>query len=386
MTKEKKEVDLIKNSTMSTDISISDSLIENFPTPFFTVDQEMVVTRMNKPLEVLSGYDRNEVVGKMKCSELLSTKECDTAECLLKQSMTKHTPIAGIKKTFKNRRGEEIPIVVNASVITDQSGRVRGGFEAFEDISEIERAQKEIEETRFLLLQTEKAGAVGRFAAGLAHEINNPITGILSYCDLVVKEIGDDHRLRNDMEQIIEQALRCKNILSNLTILSQKSLIIKGIVDINENINACIQNCRHYTLSGNITLTPDLGEGVPPVRGDQKLISLLFHNLLGNAIDSLNGDGSVIASSRFDPHAGEVVIEVRDTGCGIPDEEKSRVFEPFHTTKPSGQGSGLGLAIVHEIVARHGGSIGIEDISSGGTIFAIRLPLETPMEEPGTDL
>lgn len=363
-------------STIGSD-AVSDSLIENFPTPFFTVDQNLVITRMNKPLEDLSGYGRDEVVGRMKCSQLLCTAQCGTPDCLLKQSMKKSMRMAGVRRTFKNRNGEEIPILVNASIITDASGRVLGGFEAFQDISEIENARKEAEQARFRMLQAEKLGAVGRFATGLAHEINSPLTGILNYSDLLLKEIGDDPLVREDLENIIEQAVRCKDIFARLSILSQKPLIASSLADIKNVVNICVENCTHLTLSEHVTLTLDVQEDIPRVRGNENFLIQLFDILIVNAIDSLSGNGRVTVSDRFDPNSQMVSIKVEDTGCGIPDELKTRIFEPFFTTNPAGKGSGLGLSIAHEIVSLHRGHIEIESSPSGGTIFSVRLPLES---------
>jgi len=357
--------------------AISDSLIENFPTPFFTVDRNLVITRMNKPLEDLSGYAKDEVVGKMKCSELLRTAQCDTSECLLEQSMKQSMRMAGVRKTFKNRNGEEIPILVNASVITDASGHVLGGFEAFQNISEIESARKEAEQARLRMLQAEKLGAVGRFATGLAHEINSPLTGILNYSDLLLKEIGDDPTVREDLESIIEQAVRCKDIFARLSILSQKPLITSSLADIKNVVDVCVENCTHLTLSESVTLIHDIPEAIPQVRGNENFLIQLLDILIVNAIDSLSGSGRVTVSAGFDPDRQLVFIEIEDTGCGIPDELKTRIFEPFFTTKPAGKGSGLGLSIAHEIVSLHGGDIEIESPLSGGTIFTVRLPLES---------
>ena len=357
--------------------AISDSLIENFPTPFFTVDRNLVITRMNKPLEDLSGYAKDEVVGKMKCSELLRTAQCDTSECLLEQSMKQSMRMAGVRKTFKNRNGEEIPILVNASIITDASGRVLGGFEAFQDISEIERARKEAEQARLRMLQAEKLGAVGRFATGLAHEINSPLTGILNYSDLLLKEKGEDPAVREDLENIIEQAVRCKDIFARLSILSQKPLITSSLADIKNVLDICVENCTHLTLLESVTLIHDIPEAIPRVRGNENFLIQLFDILIVNAIDSLPGSGRVTVSAGFDADRQMVFIEIEDTGCGIPNELKTRIFEPFFTTKPAGKGSGLGLSIAHEIVSLHGGHMEIESSPSGGTIFAVRLPLES---------
>ena len=356
---------------------ISDSLIENFPTPFFTVDRNLVITRMNKPLEDLSGYGKDEVVGKMKCSELLRTAECNTSECLLEQSMKQSMRMAGVRKTFNNRNGEEIPILVNASIITDASGRVLGGFEAFQDISEIETARKEAEQARLRMLQAEKLGAVGRFATGLAHEINSPLTGILNYSDLLLKEKGEDPAVREDLENIIEQAVRCKDIFARLSILSQQPLIASSLADIKNAVDICVKNCTHLTLLESVTLIHDIPEAIPRVRGNENFLIQLFDILIVNAIDSLPGSGRVTVSAGFDADRQMVFIEIEDTGCGIPNELKTRIFEPFFTTKPAGKGSGLGLSIAHEIVSLHGGHMEIESSPSGGTIFAVRLPLES---------
>ena len=357
--------------------AISDSLIENFPTPFFTVDRNLVVSRMNKPLEDLSGYDKDEVVGKMKCSELLRTAQCDTAECLLEQSMKKSMRMAGVRKTFNNRNGEEIPILVNASVITDAAGHVLGGFEAFQDISEIENARKEAEQARLRMLQAEKLGAVGRFATGLAHEINSPLTGILNYSDLLLKEIGGNSPMREDLENIVEQAVRCKDIFARLSILSQKPHIHSSLADIKKAVNICVENCAPLALSEHVTLIHDIQEEIPHVRGNENFLIQLFDILIVNAIDSLSGSGKVTVSAGFNPNRQIVFVEIEDTGCGIPDELKTRIFEPFFTTKSAGKGSGLGLSIAHEIVSLHKGNIEIESSPSGGTVVSVGLPLES---------
>jgi two-component system NtrC family sensor kinase len=291
----------------------------------------------------------------------------------MKQSMR----MAGVRKTFNNRNGEEIPILVNASIITDASGRVLGGFEAFQDISEIERARKEAEQARLRMLQAEKLGAVGRFATGLAHEINSPLTGILNYSDLLLKEKGEDPAVREDLENIIEQAVRCKDIFARLSILSQKPLITSSLADIKNVLDICVENCTHLTLLESVTLIHDIPEAIPRVRGNENFLIQLFDILIVNAIDSLPGSGRVTVSAGFDADRQMVFIEIEDTGCGIPNELKTRIFEPFFTTKPAGKGSGLGLSIAHEIVSLHGGHMEIESSPSGGTIFAVRLPLES---------
>lgn len=138
-----------------------------------------------------------------------------------------------------------------------------------------------------------------------------------------------------------------------------------------------MENCAHLTLSASVTLIHDIPEPIPRVRGNENLLIQLFDILIVNAVDSLSGSGRVAVSAGFDPDRQMVFVEIEDTGCGIPNELKTRIFEPFFTTKPAGKGSGLGLSIAHEIIRLHGGHIEIESSASGGTVFTVRLPLES---------
>jgi two-component system NtrC family sensor kinase len=159
--------------------------------------------------------------------------------------------------------------------------------------------------------------------------------------------------------------------------LSQKPLITSSLADIKNVLDICVENCTHLTLLESVTLIHDIPEAIPRVRGNENFLIQLFDILIVNAIDSLPGSGRVTVSAGFDADRQMVFIEIEDTGCGIPNELKTRIFEPFFTTKPAGKGSGLGLSIAHEIVSLHGGHMEIESSPSGGTIFAVRLPLES---------
>ncbi|NVL90037.1 MAG: PAS domain S-box protein [Desulfobacterales bacterium] len=362
----------------SAKIATLESLLDNFPTPFFTVGRDLVITHMNRPLERLSGYSRDDVIGRMTCASVLSTPQCDTSDCLLKQSMENRLPISGVTRVVKNRDGREIPVVANASIITDRSGRVIGGFEAFRDISSIVEAQKEIEETRLQLIQAEKIASLGRLAAGVAHEINNPLAGILVYADVLMKEISSNSRWRGDLENIITQTLRCKQIVSNLLQFSRQSLGQRTPVDVNDLIGRCVELLAYQAMFQDVEIIQELQTDLPRIMADPGQLQQVFTNLIINAGDAMNGKGRLTISSVFDPQVKQVILRFADTGDGISKEIMDKIFEPFFTTKPPGKGTGLGLSVAYGVVQQYDGSIEAECPPGGGITFTVRLPLECP--------
>ncbi len=610
------------------------SILENFPMPFFMVDRDLVVTQMNEGLERLTGYSRQEAVGRMTCGQLLNTRQCDTCGCPLKQVMEHRKPLSGLRRLVRNRRGQEIPVTVSASLITDSSGQVIGGFEAIRDISHIVEAEskldlltetspegllmadenqrlvyvnsqmaeilhqpkeellgkhlgevltsqhlhmalelahlvdlgqereyrfcsllnqprqeeeeprifetcmtvsrlgakiltclylrdlteriqverelqktnaflqnlirssvdgivvldikgvpiifnegaerilgykaeeiignpenlrrfypphlaaemmarmrsneygppdklnttqltlinkkgeevpvnfsatiirergrevgsvgifsdlreilkvhEELEATHHQLVQAEKIASLGRMAAGVAHEINNPLAGILIYAELLARELDKQPSLKENIEVVINQTMRCQQIVNRLLDFSRHSLGQKRLFDPNEVIRNCVDLVRHQAFFHNIKIYQELDPVLPQIIGDPGQIQQVFTNLLLNAADAMNGSGAITVSSHPVRGGGGVELQFTDTGCGIPAEVRDKIFDPFFTTKPPGKGTGLGLSIVYGVIQRHGGTIQAESLPGCGTTFTVTLPLE--FKEPGPGL
>ncbi|MEJ2428511.1 MAG: PAS domain S-box protein [Deltaproteobacteria bacterium] len=629
------------------------SILDNFPTPFFTVSPDLVITHMNEHMEKLTGYTREEVVGHMACARVLCTEQCGTEACLLIQAMVKRQPIAGIRRVIQDRQGRDIPVVVNASLITDGEGNVIGGFEAVRDISrrveaeqqiellaemtqegilmadenhciifantrmaeitripkkdivgmsigellspqhvemvanllselgpenpghlcfcstlqsnfnlqdtyrrfetcvgvsrvgknrityfylrdlteriEIERElrkantflnniiqssvdgivvadtkgkvlvfnegaerilgykaaevvghsevlkkfydidlaremmrrirsnehgppgklnpsrisfssksgeevpvnfsaaiikegnreigsvgiftdlrehermrqeladlraharmRQELERTQKQLVQAEKIASVGRLAAGVAHEINNPLAGVLIYADMLMKEIKDNDQWRQDLGEIINQTLRCKQIVSRLLEFSRQSLEERVVFEVNEVIGHCVDLLGRQALFHNIEIIKDFDSSLPQILGNPGELEQVFTNLMINAVDAMDGRGKLTISSRADLKAEQVILKFTDTGPGISPAIKDQIFEPFFTTKPPGKGTGLGLSVVYGVIQRHGGDIKVKSPPGGGATFMIKLPFESPfvmsyISEEGSD-
>ncbi len=599
------------------------SILENFPTPFFMVDADLNVTFINKRLEDLTGYRREEVVGRLTCGALLNTSQCDTEECVLRMVMQQKTPVSGLHRVIRDIRGREVHVLVSASVITDQAGQIIGGFEALRDVTprveaekkaellaeltkegilivdeefkvsfantkmaeiagqpkekligqdlgdvlssqqrrmaaevlqegywegshfistlspsepggdrrvfetwmaasrvgkkvfvyiymhdlthrirvgrELHRAhnflqeiircsvdgivvvdakgnplifnegaqrilgykpeevighpevlfkfyppevaremknlmlsdkygppdklpttqvtfinksgeevpvkfsaaiirsggkevasvgifsdlreylklRQDLEESHTQLVQAQKISSMGRLASGVAHEINNPLAGILIYAELLQREISNEGTTKEFVAEIIQQTLRCQQIVQRLLEFSRQSLGQRTMFDLNHIIHRCVELIGRQALFHNITINQDLESELPHLMGDPGQIQQVLTNLLINAADAMEGEGAITIVTRSNLQEEGIILTFADTGCGIPEDVTDKIFEPFFTTKPVGKGTGLGLSIVYGVIQRHGGTIEVDSQPGAGTTFTISLPLDS---------
>ncbi|MEW6659202.1 MAG: PAS domain S-box protein [Thermodesulfobacteriota bacterium] len=277
--------------------------------------------------------------------------------------------------TFINKDGEEVPVNFSASIVRE-GDREMGSVGIFSDLREHRRMAKKLEESQAQLLQAEKIASLGRLAAGVAHEINNPLAGILIYAEILKRDLQENAQVRENLEVIIGQTVRCQQIVTRLLEFSRQSLGERTLFDLNEIAGRCVDLIKHQSLFHNIEIQQDLDPELPQIIGDPGQLQQVITNLLLNAADAMNGRGKIHLSSR--PAAGGgVVLTFGDTGPGIPQDIKGKIFEPFFTTKPPGKGTGLGLSIVYGVLQRHGGTIEVDSAPGGGTIFTVRLPLDS---------
>jgi signal transduction histidine kinase len=231
------------------------------------------------------------------------------------------------------------------------------------------------------LLQAEKMSSIGLLAAGVAHEINNPLTSVAGYAEALLRRFRDEPQLREDprldafpkyLEVIIRESYRCKGIIDCLLSFSRKSDGSLEQVDINLALQEVLELVRHKARYERIEIRENLQADLPAVRGDGAGLRQVFMNLLINAHQAIKGAGTVEIATRGS--GTEVIVQVKDTGSGIHPEMLDRIWDPFFTTKSVGQGLGLGLAVTYNIVKRHGGDIKVESQKGEGSIFTVRLP------------
>ena len=224
------------------------------------------------------------------------------------------------------------------------------------------------------VVNTEKLAAVGQLVAGAAHEINNPLTAILGYADLLSGDPGLGQEPRSFIEKIAMQARRTKRLVANLLSFAKQSPAVKAPVNLNTLLEHATQMCEGDVKNKSIQITRTLYADLPLVLGDSNHLLQVFLHILNNAVDALKevGGGLLQVSTRCENDFA--VVEISDTGPGI--KEPERIFEPFYTTKPVGQGSGLGLSACYGIVQEHGGTIACYNRPGGGASFMISFPGE----------
>ncbi|MFH1435809.1 MAG: cache domain-containing protein [Pseudomonadota bacterium] len=238
----------------------------------------------------------------------------------------------------------------------------------------VDERTRELREMHRGMVQSEKLASLGKLSAGIAHEINNPLGGVLIYAHLVLEDMKEDDPDRENVEKIIKETTRCKNIVKDLLDFARPKEPSKDEVDINGLLEKSLSMIERQAQFRNITIVKSLAGDMPRITADADQLQQVFMNIVINSAESMDTKGDLTLKTYHDSMKGRVVIECSDTGCGIPDEHLDRIFEPFFTTKEVGKGTGLGLAVSYGIVTRHGGSITVESKAGKGTTFTVRLP------------
>jgi two-component system NtrC family sensor kinase len=223
------------------------------------------------------------------------------------------------------------------------------------------------------LAKAEKLTALGEMAAGVAHEINNPLGGILLYSNIVLEDIPEDSPARENMQKIIYQTNRCKEIVQSLLDFARTPTSEMLPLQINQIINTSLKLVRDQSMFHGIEIEAKLAENLPETIGDRSRLEEVFLNLFINAADAMNGSGKLTIATGLSTN-NSIRILISDTGKGIDKEHLSHIFEPFYTTKEPGQGTGLGLSIAYGIIQKHNGTIDAECNPGTGTTFIISLP------------
>ena len=237
------------------------------------------------------------------------------------------------------------------------------------------RDEKLKEFARTKIMESERLAIVGQLAAGVAHELNNPMQGILTYSHLLLEEIPEGNASRELAQKIVTQAKRCTGIVRGLLDFSRQHKPQKRSININSVLNDCISLVKHQSLFHNIQIIATMTSDLPEVVVDPTQMQQVFMNLIINAAEAMPHGGQLRISSRVNPSDQNIEIEVADTGHGIRKEHLDRIFDPFFTTKEATHGTGLGLAISFGIIKEHQGTISVESEVGKGTTFTVRLPI-----------
>jgi two-component system NtrC family sensor kinase len=239
-----------------------------------------------------------------------------------------------------------------------------------------ERDEELRKQTQQQLMRSEKLAALGRMAAGIAHEVNNPLTGVLMHGHFLLKRFPEDDPSHEDAHVVVRETTRCRDLLRNLLDFSRENIPQKRLAGVNRIIERTVSMVEKQILLNQIRIDLNLSSRVPETMADSNQMEQVIMNLLLNASESMAGGGTITVGTEFDAPADTIIITVRDTGCGIPPENLDKVFDPFFTTREVGKGTGLGLAVCYGIIKKHNGRIRVQSDVGSGACFTITIPVD----------
>ncbi|MBN1571820.1 MAG: PAS domain S-box protein [Deltaproteobacteria bacterium] len=336
----------------------------------FIVDEDYRMKFINRKIceELASGFD---MLLNTKCYLQFNTKDEPCPECPLQRSIEYKEGTSG--EVFIGGNGEGSCFFVSVYPIESEEG----------DYDYLIYSRDITEEKRFSerLIQQDRLVSLGQLSAGVAHEINNPLTAILGYAQLLLKDVDKERREYKDLKIIEEQALNCKTILEEMLIFSRSRVDKREYFLFKDILHNVIVLNKKELKEKNINLIKKIKNDLPTFYGDQIKMTQVFLNVLQNSIYAVENGGEIIIETSWDKENNMVLVTFMDNGPGVPEENKRRIFDPFFTTKPAGQGTGLGLSVSYGIVNEHGGGIAIENAPGGGAKFIIALPVEEELPD-----
>jgi two-component system NtrC family sensor kinase len=373
--------DITERKRMTTEIGQTNEfltkLIASSVDGIIAADMKGNIIIFNKAAEELLGYEAEEVMGKINIVDLYPPGEAKEVMRRLRDKehggVGKFTPQ---RVTLVNKSGEPIPIHLSASLVYDEQGNGLFSVGFFTDLRPRIEMEKQLQETHLQLVNSEKMASLGKLAAGIAHEINNPMGGILIYSSLLMEALEGKDSKRQDLEKIVQEATRCKEIVKSLLEFSRQTEPKMEPTNINKAITDDLFFLENQALFYNIEIVKNLPPELPRIRGNASQLKQVFMNIIVNAAEAMHGTGTLTITTGLSRDEKEMWIDFADTGEGIPQENLSKIFDPFFTTKEVGKGTGLGLSTSYGIIDGHGGRIDVKSQVGEGTTFRIELPVE----------
>ncbi len=349
----------------------TENIIESINVAVLALDTNGLVTSCNRAFEELHHVRREQILGAL----LQSVFAEDFVVSVHKATGTWGWELKSTSNIFKlyleNRVGEKL--IVNLSIIPllDTTDLNSGCLIVMDDITEKTRLEDQ-------LLQAEKLSSIGLLAAGLAHEVNTPITGISSYTQMLLKETPETDNRKPILEKIEKQTFRAAEIVNGLLNFARMNGAEFEDLDVNRLIQESLSLLDHQMRQNHIRVEASLESTLPPVYGNGGKLQQVFINLFLNARDAMSSGGELKVRTAMNDHM--VIVDINDTGIGISEENIKRIYDPFFTTKRSGKGTGLGLAVTYGIIQEHGGRIFVDSAPGAGTHFRLKLPTRRSFE------
>ena len=351
----------------------NENIIESINVGVMTVNLQGRITNWNSALESLYGMPRSQAIGK-RIPEVFPTGIVDAL-----RQFTEHSPMNEPTTVYKFKTQaldhRQLTLNISLAPLHNKSGEIEGTLFAIEDVT----ARIGLEQQ---LQQTEKLSSIGLLAAGVAHEVNTPLTGISSYAQMLLQQIPESDPRHQLLQKINRQTSRASAIVNNLLNFSRVSDSRFTEVDLPRVLDDTVQLLDAQLRNTNIEVIRNYAEVVPAAFGNAAKLQQVFMNLILNARDAMPQGGKLEISVNSDDTS--TVVTFKDNGIGISAENLSKIYDPFFTTKQIGQGTGLGLAVSFGIIQDHGGHMQVESQPGSGTVFHIAIPLASSRRQLAT--
>jgi len=383
------DIDLPRLGKLEEELQRSNSFLKNML--FSAVDGIIAadltgkIIIFNDAAAEVSGYSVDEALNHLDIRDIYPG---DGARDVMRKLRSEEYGSKGKLKAYYvdvlGKNGELIPISLYASIIYEGEREVATiGF--FHDRRDRIKIQKELEKTQTQLLQAEKMSSLGKLAAGVAHQLNNPLGGITLYTKLVLEEYDLPNEAREDLQRILKDSERCRDTVRELLEFARQTRYFMEAHNINEAISRTLFLVESQSIFQNIALEKELSPTLPLLYCDIQQLNHLFMNIILNAAEAMEGNGKLTVKSYVKPEKDWICVEITDTGPGIRQEDLPRIFEPFFTTKEEGKGTGLGLSLAYRIVETHRGHITATSTVGEGTTFLVEFPLNQPEDGDKSD-
>jgi two-component system NtrC family sensor kinase len=350
------------------------NLIESSVDGIIVTNMRGDILIFNKGAENILGYKTEEVVGKMNIRSIYPPGVAkEVMEKLRNHEYGGLGRLTSFPILHRRKDGELIEGDLSASVIYDEEGKEIASVGIFKDLRERLGIERELQKTQQALLQSEKLAAMGRLTSQIAHELNNPIYGIMNTLELLKTEIPPENKRRKILELALSETQRLAEMLRNMLSFSKPEEEKRRPVKMNELIEGILLVMEKQMRESNIKVETSFDDEIPEVMASTNQMRQVMLNILKNAKEAMPKGGTLtVRTSKEDKH---VLIHVQDTGVGIPEEIRDKIFEAFFTTKQKVKGVGLGLSVCYGIIKDHGGEIKVESEEGKGTTFTIRLSI-----------
>ena len=349
--------------------SLNEHIIESMTGGVITINMKGFIATFNKSAELILGYNTDDIVGKSVFDAFPESGKNAALRTILRETLQGRKTSSSREINIYSKEGKKIPIGITTSLLRDKKNTFLGIVVTFKDLGHIKHLEEQVR-------RADRLAAVGTLAAGVAHEIRNPLGSVKGLVQLLKEDLKDDDKKKSYAEVIVKEVDRLNKVVEELLSFARPDAYELEANFIQLNINDVIEQtlllAAHDSKKERIQIIKQLSSDVPPVLADAKKLQQAFLNIIFNAFSAMEDGGDLTIKTDFNKDTKVLNITFADTGIGISDVGLKKIFDPFYTARASG--TGLGLTIAHQIISSHQGKIDVKSEVGQGTTFIISLP------------